>query len=41
MVNSIFNRNLYIFNKNPIFISHESFKQNNIISKDLRFYVND
>lgn len=41
MVNSIFNRNLYIFNKNPIFISHESFKQNNSISKHLRFYVNE
>jgi hypothetical protein len=30
---------LYIFNKTPVFISYNSFKQNNKISKELRFYT--
>lgn len=33
------NRTLILFNKNPVFISKNSFQQNNIIAKDLRFYV--
>jgi hypothetical protein len=34
-----YERNLYIFNKIPIFISNTSFKQNSKISKELRFYT--
>jgi hypothetical protein len=35
------NRNLYIFNRYPIYISNKSFKQNIYISKDIQFYIND
>lgn len=34
-------RNLYIFNKYPIYISNNSFKQNIYISKDIQFHIKD
>lgn len=36
-----YQRNLYMFNKIPIFISNTSFQQNPKISKELRFYTNN
>ena len=34
-------KNLYIFNRYPIYISNNSFKQNIYISRDIQFYIKD